>query len=157
VTCAHHVLRDTTTASGRWEGVDGRYHVRFEDAIGSSYLYWVGDDDDSSLFHDYFERHPGAVDLWLGGHTHTHPDDCYGGKGLVERRWGVTFANVSALTRYHHSLKTRAHTPMSRLFTFTKGSNEVLIRCYLHTSDYAPQGWYAAVERRALLRHPFGD
>ena len=31
VTCAHHVLRDTTTASGRMEGVAGGYHSRFEE------------------------------------------------------------------------------------------------------------------------------
>lgn len=44
---------------------------------------------------------------------------------------------------------------MSRLFTFEEGSAEVRIRCYLHTSDYAPQGWYAPAERVARLRTPF--
>ncbi len=50
VTCAHHMLRDTTTATGRWEGVNGNYHHPYEDAEGSSYLYWVGDDTDSKCF-----------------------------------------------------------------------------------------------------------
>ena len=154
VTCAHHVLRDTTTASGRWEGVDSGYHMRFDDAIGASYLYWVGDETDSTRFQDYFEAHPGAIDLWVAGHTHTHPDDRYGGKSLIEQRWNVTFANVAALTKYH-SIRRRPLFPMSRVLTFTKGSDRLSIRCYLHTSDHAAQGWYAPAEREVRLRHPF--
>ena len=154
ITCAHHVLRDTTVASGRWEGVNGGYHVRFDDAEGASYLYWVGDDADSAAFQDYLEQHPGAIDLWLGGHTHAHPDDCFGGKSHIESRWGVTFANVSALTRYH-AFSKRPLFPMSRVLVFIEGSRALRIRCYLHTSDYAPQGWYARAERTVTLRYPF--
>ena len=44
---------------------------------------------------------------------------------------------------------------MSRLFTFTEGSAEVNIQCYLHTSDYAPQGWYPPSERTFDLGKPF--
>ena len=29
---------------------------------------------------------------------------------------------------------------MSRLLTFEDGSDEVRVQCYLHTSQYAPQG-----------------
>ena len=154
VTCAHHVLRDTTVASGRWEGVRSGYHGRFDDAEGASYLYWVGDETDSNAFQRYFEKNPGCVDLWLGGHTHTHPDDRFGGKSHVERRWDVTFANVSALTR-HHGRHPRPLFPMSRLLTFEQGKPEVDMQCYLHTDDYAPQGWYAPAERKLRLRLPF--
>lgn len=154
ITCAHHVLRDTTTASGRWEGVEAGYHKRFEDAAGASYLYWVGDQDDSNCFHDYFERNPGAVDLWLGAHTHTFPDDKYGGKRLIERKWDVTFANVSALTKFHGE-RAKKPIPMSRLLTFVPGQRQARIQCYLHTSDYAPQGWYQPVETVAPLSKPF--
>jgi hypothetical protein len=154
ITCAHHVLRDTTVASGRWEGVNSGYHGRFDDAEGASYLYWVGDDADSNAFQEYFESTPGAIDLWLAGHTHTHPDDRYGNKSHIEMRWGVTFANVAAMTR-HHGRKTRLLYPLSRLFTFTPGSDRVRVQCYLHTSDYAAQGWYAPAEREMKLRHAF--
>lgn len=152
VTCAHHVLRDTTTASGRMEGVDGGYHNRFVDQAGASYLYWIGDDTDTDLFHQYFDANPSAIDLWLAGHTHTHPDDRFGGKELIARRWNVTFANCAAMTRHHGN---KLLYPMSRLFTFTRGSNRVRIQCYLHTSHHAPQGWYARAEREAPLRVPF--
>ena len=89
--------------------------------------------------------------LWLGGHTHTHPDDRAGGKSHIETRWGTTFVNCSALTRYH----AEQSMPMSRLFTFTPGSREVVVQCYLHTSEYAPQGWYERSERRIQLPMPF--
>src|SRR5262249_18286088 len=117
VTCAHHLLRDTTVASGPWGGVNARGHGPLADAESASYLYWVGEEPGSAAFQDYLERHPGAIDLWLGGHTHTHPDDRFGDKGHIERRWGVTFANVSALTKYHAATK-RPLFPMSRLLTF---------------------------------------
>ena len=44
---------------------------------------------------------------------------------------------------------------MSRLFTFTEGSNKVRIRCYLHTSQYKPEGWYATAERIVEIGKPF--
>jgi hypothetical protein len=154
VSCAHHMLRDTTTASGRWEGVNGRYHHRYEDAEGASYLYWVGEDSDSNAFHDYFAANPGAIDVWLGSHTHAHPDDRFGEKEMVARRWDVTFANVGAMTRYH-GRGNRRWWPSSRLLTFETGRSEARLQCYLHTSHYAPQGWYRQAERVIALRHPF--
>jgi hypothetical protein len=156
VTCAHHVLRDTTVASGRWEGIRSGYHGEYGDAEGASYLYWVGDEADASTFQSYLQENPGCIDLWLGGHTHTHPDDRYGGKSHIESHWGVTFANVSALTRHHGRYK-RTLVPMSRLLTFKAGSAEVSIDCYLHTSDYAQQGWYRAAQKIVPLRLPFAQ
>ena len=44
---------------------------------------------------------------------------------------------------------------MSRLLTFTEGSDDVLVQCYLHTTHYAPQGWYAPAERTIRLGKPF--
>jgi len=29
------------------------------------------------------------------------------------------------------------------------------IQCYLHTTDYAGQGWYPPAEKTALLKVPF--
>ena len=69
----------------------------------------------------------------------------------MERKWGVTFVNVAALARHH-----AAHTtvPMSRHLTFVPGRAEVLIRCYLHTSDHAPQGWYERAQRTGPAAAP---
>jgi hypothetical protein len=78
--------------------------------------------------------------MWLGGHTHTAPDDTYGGKSHIERRWGTVFMNVAGLTKYQTAPGTGV--PRSWLLTFTEGSDQVTVRCYLHGDEYAPQGWY---------------
>jgi hypothetical protein len=120
--------------------------------IGASYLYFVGSRPDSGAFEDYLAAHPGSVDLWLGGHTHTHPDDTHGGKSHIETKWGGThFINVACLSRYHGP----ANVPKSRLLTFAEGSDEVRVGCYMHTSEFLPQGWYAAAERVLKLSRPF--
>lgn len=164
ISCHHYVLKETTFASGPNEGffkdINGKtvslFHGYFPDAgaEGASYLYWCGDTPDAQVFERYLADHPGAVDMWLGAHTHTVPDAVLAGRSLVERKWDVTFANVSALTKYHVG-KLQRNAPMSRLMTLEPGSDELLLQCYLHTNDYAPQGWFAPVEKRIPLRHKF--
>ena len=153
VTAHHHMLKETTVASGPWEGVNGGYHGRFDDGApeGASYLYFVGDEPDSGRFESYLESHPSAIDLWLGGHTHTFPDDTHGGRSHVEKKWGVTFINVASISRYH----AMKDISMSRLLTFAEGQREVNVKCYLHMDDYAPQGWYGRSERTVPLRRAF--
>jgi hypothetical protein len=103
-------------------------------------------------FERYLESHPGAVDIWLGGHTHTFPDDTYGGKSHVERKWGTNFVNCAQLSKYHSFVTC---PPMSRYFTFTVGSPLVRVQCYLHDDSYARQGWYTRAERTLELSKPF--
>ena len=162
VSAHHHMLKETTVASGPWEGYHqdengawrGHYHGYFADGgpAGASYLYFLDDKPDAQAFEGYLASQPGAIDFWLGGHTHTHPDDRHGGRSHVERKWNVNFINCAALARHHAG---RTTLPMSRLLTFTAGSDEVRVRCYLHTSDYAPQGWYAEAERVIRMGKPF--
>lgn len=161
ISAHHHMLKETTVASGPWEGFRkdengqwvSHYHGYFPDGApeGASYLYFVDDEPDAQAFEGYLSEHPGAIDLWLGGHTHTHPDDRTGGRSHVERKWDVGFVNVSALSKHHGS----QNVPMSRLLTFEDGSDEVRVQCYLHTSDYAPQGWYPSAERKLRLSKAF--
>ncbi|CAM2839555.1 hypothetical protein BST27_08665 [Mycobacterium intermedium] len=162
VTVHHYVLKNTTVASGEWEGVrkgpDGRwqehYHRPFDLGTpqGASYLYWVDSQPDSGAFERFLAEHPGRVALWIAGHTHTNPDDSYGGKTHIEQRWGTWFLNAASLSRYHMPITT---LPVSRLLTFTPGSPDVRIQCYLHTSQYAAQGWYPNAERTIRLNNPF--
>jgi len=161
VSAHHHMLKETTVASGEWEGFRkdkagrwrGVYHGYFPQGApkGASYLYFVGGKPDAQAFEHYLADSPRAIDLWLGGHTHTNPDDRHGGRSHVETRWGVHFVNVAALSRHHGS----RNVPMSRLLTFTDGSDKVRVQCYLHTSQHAPQGWYAKAERTLELTKPF--
>jgi len=162
ISAHHHMLKETTVASGPYEGfvkdAKGKWRSHYHGYYpaggpeGASYLYFVDGKPDAQAFERYLAAHPGAIDLWLGGHTHTHPDDTKGGRSHIERKWGATFINVCALTRHHASITT---VPMSRLLTFTDGSDEVKVRCYLHTSDYKPQGWYPPAERTIKLGKPF--
>ena len=160
ISAHHHMLKETTVASGPWEGYvkdeagnwQGHYHGYFADGApeGASYLYFLGDKPDAQAFEGYLAGHPGATDIWLGGHTHTNPDDRKGGRSHIERKWDCNFINVAALSRYHGTYLV----PMSRLLTFTDGSYEVRVQCYLHTDQYAPQGWYAPAERVIRLNRP---
>lgn len=159
----HYVLKDTTVASGDWEGMrkDGdnnwqqHYHGYYPEGTprGASYLYWVDSQPDSGIIEKYFSEHSRnpASDIWMGGHTHTHPDDTYGGKSHIETRWGTHFLNVASLTRYHG----KTSVPMSRVLYFQEGSPEVRVRCYMHTSEFKPQGWYDEAERTLTLSRPF--
>lgn len=164
ISAHHYVLKNTTVASGEWEGMrrneDGSwkpwYHGYFPQGTpqGASFLYWVDSKQDSRAFENVLAASPSRVALWLGAHTHTSPDDTYGGKSHIEQRWGTTFVNVAALTRYH-GVTLENGIPRSWLLTFTDGSDEVTARCYLHGDEYAPQGWYAPVGRVVKLSRPF--
>ncbi len=157
IVCAHHyVLKETTVASGEWEGMrrddSGAWRSHYHGykargtPIGASYLYWVDSKPDAQAFERYLAANPGAIDVWLGGHTHTHPDDTYGDKSHVEKKWGVWFVNVSALSNHHAG---RTTLPMSRVWTIE--GNEALVRCYLHNDRHAPRGFYEKAERRLGL------
>ena len=166
VTMHHHVLRDTTVGSGHGEG-HPRYHGKSGGAQGSSYLYYLIENDDPEDFRytkdahvfagflDAFhkEHGRGAIDLWIGGHTHVKgPDDDWKGRTITEARWGVTFLQVAALTKHHAG----SH-PLSRLLTFTNGSDHIKADVYLHEASYQknPVGWYAPANRTVPLRHRF--
>ncbi len=166
VTMHHHALRDTTVASGRGEGTP-RYHGKTGGADGSSYLYYIIENDDpenfrftkdAHVFEDFLaqfhqDHGHGAIDLWVAGHTHVKgPDDNHGDKTITETRWGTHFLQVAALTRHHAG----SH-PMSRLLTFTDGSDQVTAKLYLHEPSYQkhPVGWYAPAAKTLRLRHRF--
>jgi len=163
VSAHHYMLKNTTVASGFWEGMqrnkDGAwkswYHGYYAQGTpqGASYLYWVDSKQDSHSFEDVLAANPSRVALWLGGHTHTTPDDTHGGKSHIEQRWGTTFINAAGLTRYHGPPENGV--PRSWLLTFTEGSNEVSARCFLHGDEYAPQGWYDKVGQVIKLAQPF--
>jgi len=166
ITMHHHALRDTTIASGFGEG-NPRYHGASGGAEGSSYLYYLIENEDpddfrflkdAHVFEDFlddFQRQHGrgAIDAWIAGHTHVHgPNDSWGEKTISERRWGVTFLQVAALTKFHAGAN-----PTSRLLTFTDGSSEFKADVYLHDDSFEnhPVGWYAPASRTFPLRHPF--
>ncbi len=166
VTMHHHALRDTTVASGRGEG-NPRYHGSSGGAEGSSYLYYLIENDnpddfrytkDAHVFEDFLENFHnehgrGAIDLWIAGHTHVKgPDDHWGDKTISEIRWGVGFLQVAALTKHH-----AGSYPLSRLLTFRDGMGTVKADVYLHDDTYQGNaaGWYRPAAKTFPLRHKF--
>tara|TARA_R110002096_G_scaffold187584_14_gene367089 strand:- start:565 stop:1794 length:1230 start_codon:yes stop_codon:yes gene_type:complete len=166
VTMHHHALRDTTTASGNGEG-NPRYHGASGGAAGSSYLYFIIENDDpenfeftadAHVFEDFlmkFEKKNGhgAIDFWVGGHTHVKsPVDNFGGKAITESKWGVNFLQAAALTKHH-----AAGQPLSRLISFENGADEVSVKAYLHDAGFKKNsvGFYQPATRKLKLRHSF--
>ena len=175
ITVHHHMLKETTVGSGEWEGYpnrdpfpsgvgDRRYHSYMQEDgehnKGAGYLYWLVDETkepiestaDAQAFENFLEQHPGAIDLWIGAHTHTDPEDRKSGRSQIESKWGVNFVNVAALCVHHGGDHSE---PLSRLLSFTPGSPEVRVRCYLHTDRFAKRGWYDRAERILALQSPF--
>ena len=132
-------------------GING-YHEGKGTPQGASYLYWLDSKQDSGALENFLKAPPGRVALWLGAHTHTAPDDTYGGKSHIERRWGTTFINVAGLTKY---MGAAENCVRSWLLTFTDSSEEVTAQCYAHTSDHVPQGWYPKFDRVIKLSKQF--
>lgn len=166
VTMHHHALRDTTTASGNGEG-NPRYHGSSGGAAGSSYLYFIIENDDPEDFQftpdahafedflaDFHEKNgQGAIDFWIAGHTHVKgPTDDFGGKTITESRWGVNFLQAAALTRFHGG----SH-PLSRVLTFVEGEDQATVKTWLHESSFenAPIGFYEPATSELQLRHAF--
>lgn len=131
-----------------------RYHGYTGDISdkGSSYLFFLEDDPDSQAFEKFLAENPGVIDIWLGGHTHLHPDDVVQGRSGIEKRWGVKFINVGSLTAHWRSSPP---APFSRLLTFEPGSDRVRVQCYLHNDHVAKVGWYDSQEKSLGLRQPF--
>lgn len=69
------------------------------------------------------------MDIWLGGHTHSYPDDTTGDMSHVEQKWGTTFVNCAGISRYHG----HKNISMSRLLTFAEGSDAVRVQCFTCT------------------------
>ncbi len=157
----HYMLKETTVASGEWEGMKkderGQWQTHYHGykplgaPRGASYLYFVDSVPDAQAFEKYLAENPGAIDIWLGGHTHTHPDDTCGGKSHIEKKWGTWFINAACLSRYHGS----TNVPKSRLLTFQENSPYVRAQCYMHTDEFLPPGWYDGAERVLDLTRPF--
>ena len=193
ITAHHHVLRRTTTISqpnggkgihanntGDFEGASYLYYT-IENSDPEDFVYSMSTDDNPGPFEAFleqFEKDHGraAIDLWIGAHSHAHPQDVVDGRGLIASKWGVTFAQVAAMTHYHSG-----RTPMSWTLNFSQGSDQLQLKNYIHRAPYynhipkaltlskgvdpvgkaAPEGgletngWYAPNARVLTLRRPF--
>jgi hypothetical protein len=166
IICAHHhMLRETTVGSGDWEGVikkpDGSYEAPLPTVFKKTRaspsralrIFTISTTSPRPWPSSAISKHIQGRSICGSEATRTtNPDDDFNDRTHIERKWGATFINCCALTRFHGSERSR---PMSRLLTFTEGGAEVRVQCYLHTDTHAPQGWYPKAERVIQLGKPF--
>jgi len=162
----HHLLPRNTTVTTD-DGEPGNYHgpsgsVGPNGLIGGQ-LYWLREYDESGReirqfaqtrpFLDYLRDHPGAIAIWIGGHTHVKtPDQQINGRGIHVRKHGVSFLSVGGMTSSHAA----GDHQMSRLLTFEQGSKEAIISVYSHAQRQNRQGqWNPAVAARIPLGKAF--
>lgn len=169
ITVAHHALMDTTIHTEMGAGVERGIHGNYSwaDENGSSFIYAIGDwtidgynsqrefiGDRPFGFRKYLEENPGAIDIWIHGHTHTRlfPGQMLEGKSDIERVDDVLFVNAGALTRIHGG----PAVPFSRFLELANESNQAYLKTYIHTGDWeAPEGIYQASQLLIELRHEF--
>lgn len=160
ITVAHHALEDTTAYTGMDEGFEEGIHSAFSwfDQAGSSFIYAIGDhttDGRTSQFpggppvmgpipedyRGYLAENPGAISIWLHGHTHwtLDPDSRFNGRGMEAVVSEVLFMNLGAITTHH----APPDVAFSRFLQFTDGSTHVSIKTWLHEEwNGNPIGFY---------------
>lgn len=157
ISCHHHALKETTIASGEYEGFvpdsgpswEGKFHGYFSDGgpMGASYLYFNGTTADAQGFESYLNSNNGATDLWLCGHTHAKPEESVGSKTHIETKWGVHCINCSALTYYHNGPNNQNY-PMSKLITLN--GSTATIQTFMHSNHLHPAGFHKQVVTKSL-------
>lgn len=143
ITCAHHLLKNTTIATGDSEGVDGSYHGSSGQPVGSGRLHNIMIDEgeneyeeDQTRFMDYLTTNNSASALWLGAHTHYDVGETYNNRGWINTTNGCTFINVGGLTLHHEPKNSQ-----SKILTFTEGSNVLKVTNVLHDTGFANTGY----------------
>lgn len=156
ISCHHYLIRETTIATGDWEGVrwdsdasrwTSWIHGNGRNPKHSSRLSYIGEIEGAPHFENYFSGKPGCVALWFGAHNHLKPGQTINGRGFIERKWNCTFVQASALTA-HHGVKGQLY-PRSYLLTIEDGEQNATIQTFFHTnSDLATKGF--ASENRKI-------
>lgn len=163
IVCHHNLPKETTIATGLNDGVNGLFHgdIATGQPEGNGMLYNLIDTSDDSYtedftdLHTFFTNNNGCIDMWLGGHSHSQLNEVYNGRTTYETRYGINFINCSALTKYHGA-GARLQNPMSRMFRFQNGANEVLMQQHLHTDETShSSGFYPTNDEIITLRHNF--
>lgn len=143
ITCAHHLLKNTTIATGDNEGVDGGYHGSSGQGVGSGRLHNVITDlaqnqyeADQSRFMDYMAAHPSRCAIWFGSHTHYDVGETYAGRGYMTTVNGCCFVNVGGLTLHH-----AGHHTQSKIITLVNKSDVATMNNFLHDTSYSAVGY----------------
>ena len=172
ITTFHQALYNTTIYTGFKEGYEQGIHGghTWADKNGSSMLYaienWTIDGLNENAefigernfgFRKYIEDNPGAIDMWLHGHTHNnlYPGETYNGRSDIETVDGVHFVNNGMIGKAHAG----PEAPFSRLYYFYNNSKNLTIKTYMHSTGWGSvqEGFYSPVETALFLSKPFNQ
>jgi hypothetical protein len=131
---AHHLLKDTTIATGDNEGFNGNFHGTSGKQISSGRLDDIYDDSNqTSVSADeiitWMDNNSGKIFMWCGSHSHVEINQTYAGRGQYISKHGTHFLNVGALSRYH-----AGRDSLARIMLFQNGSTELNIFQYVSYS-----------------------
>jgi hypothetical protein len=159
ITLCHYLLKNTTLATGDYEGVQGKFHGGGGQPIGSGRLHNLIIDkvanvfeEDQSAFSDFLEANPGKNSLWLGTHTHYQVGEEFAGRTWTKKDSGCVFVNVGSLGRNHTS-KNKPDAQSVAMF-FRKDQNKVTIRKIIHNSNYTGNRFLDTYDIEAALSFP---
>jgi hypothetical protein len=111
-------------------------HPKWSGCVGC-----IGDQEGSSAVLAHLAEHEGDCAIWACAHTHARPGTVVNGRELRTEVSGCHFVNCAGLTKHHG--KSGLQYPRSRIFEFTNGSNQVVVRNWYHDDSYAPAiGYY---------------
>lgn len=171
IIAAHHMVENTTAGSTKWGGManfraplpnfkdqagalvqlhgsnggsSGNVH---NSTAGAGFMYFIGTSYGGNSLPDLLSS-CGSCALWLGGHTHpVNATFEMNGMGLVAEAYGMTHANVAALTSYWNGFQS-----MSRILTLTPGSQFATLKYVIHD---ASGGYMHARTDTIDLKRPF--
>jgi hypothetical protein len=159
ITLSHYLLKDTTIATGDYEGVTGNFHASVGQPIGSGRLHNIIIDkeaniykEDQTEFVDFFKKQPEKKLIWFGTHTHYKVGETYNGRGWTYKSNGSLFVNVGSLGVYHAN---HSPDPQSVTVNLKEGSNIMTIDKFLHSGTDTPMGFLEDYHIEVELNFPF--
>jgi hypothetical protein len=156
IVITHHLLKNTTIATGDFEGVNGGFHGSTGQPIASGNLYNIIVDSttfeaDQSRIQTFLNANPGAVSAWIAEHTHYNVGETYAGRTwyFVDAN-GMYNINPGGLTRFHV-----VKQPQSGVGFFREGSATMKFIKMHHGGYYRYPGLDSAYVLNVPLRYPF--
>jgi hypothetical protein len=156
ITLCHYLLKDTTIATGDFEGVEGKFHSGKGQPRGSGRLHNILIDKaaniyekDQSRFKTFLTQHKDKRSLWFGTHTHYTVGQTFKGRGWSALVDNCYFFSVGSLGKFHTNL---GQDPQSATLSFETGKQEIKIRKFVHSEQ---PGFVNEFETDYLIDYPF--
>ena len=129
----HHPLKDTNYGSqyqDSWRGNITNTSQIDDENDRSTYLAYIDNVLNETIFQNHLNQNTGLVDLWMSGHTHHFFGQTFEGLSELEEKFGTNFLNVANLNKdYYFGAETDS---MSKHLHINRDA--ILVRTYVHDS-----------------------